>query len=57
MKRYIKKDRLLAYVPMQNVVYIFILACSTDIYGELTSWAYIYYLVSLLLIFSFANAL
>ena len=57
MKRYIKKDRLLAYVPMQNVVYIFILACSTDIYGELTSWAYIYYLVSLPLIFSFANAL
>ena len=43
---------LLAYVPTQNVVYIFILACSTDIYSVLTSWMYIYYLVSLPLIFS-----
>lgn len=48
---------LLAYVPTQNVVYIFILACSTDIYSVLTSWTYIYYMVSLPLIFSLANAL
>ena len=48
---------LLAYVPMQNVVYIFILACSTDIYSVLTSWTYIYYMVSLPLIFSLAKAL
>ena len=48
---------LLAYVPTQNVVYIFILACSNDIYSVLTSWTYIYYMVSLPLIFSLAKAL
>ena len=48
---------LLAYVPTQNVVYIFILACATDIYSVLTSWTYIYYMVSLPLIFSLAKAL
>lgn len=48
---------VLAYVPVQNAIYAVFLAVSPDIYELLTNWLYLYYIVSLPLIFTLANVL
>ena len=48
---------VLSYVPTQNFVYICMLAFSDNVFETMTSLAYIYYIVSLQLIFTLANAL
>lgn len=48
---------VLAYVPVQNVAYALILALSPDIYEVMTNWLYVYYIISLPLVFTLADAL
>ena len=48
---------VLAYVPAQNAIYAIFLAVSPDVCALLTNWLYLYYIVSLPLIFTLANVL